>query len=217
MGDGAINFEETGEIGRKIQQTLDGVKMEEASIKRKDKVRNVEDLMPKTKIDGKDVHIDPTILFSRLTALVNFKEKFVDNFSYELTLKHRSLLKYRLIQKPKKATLRNNFATKEKAIVQIKSSTKLTISREAFLANAHNQVQPIKILSAKLQAVGFMTEQSKGNADTLIVKSTITYAQDRGSVIIMAEDTDILVLLMSHWREGMGDMLFRTDIKEKKK
>ena len=119
MGDGAINFEETGEIGRKIQQTLDGVKMEEASIKRKDKVRNVEDLMPKTKIDGKDVHIDPTILFSRLTALVNFKEKFVDNFSYKLTLKHRSLLKYRLIQKPKKATLRNNFATKEKAIVPV--------------------------------------------------------------------------------------------------
>ena len=101
--------------------------------------------------------------------------------------------------------------------IQIKSSTKITISREAFLANAHNKVQPIKILSAKLQAVGFMTEQSKGNADTLIVKSTITYAQDRGSVIIMAEDTDILVLLMSHWREGMGDMLFRTDIKEKKK
>ena len=33
----------------------------------------------------------------------------------------------------------------------------------------------------------------------------------------MAEDTDILVLLMSHWREGMGGMVFGTDIKEKKK
>ena len=56
--------------------------MEEASIKRKDKVRNFDDLMPTTNIDDKDVHINPTILFSRLIALVNFKEDVVNNFSY---------------------------------------------------------------------------------------------------------------------------------------
>ena len=55
--------------------------MEEASIKHKDKVRNFKDLMPTTNIDDKDVHIDPTILFSRLTALANFKENILDNFS----------------------------------------------------------------------------------------------------------------------------------------
>ena len=43
-----------------------------------------------------------------------------------------------------------------------------------------------------------MTEQSKGSADTLIVKSAITYALDGQSVITMAEDTDVPVLLMSH-------------------
>ena len=49
------------------------------------------------------------------------------------------------------------------------------------------------------------------------MKSAVTYAQDGLSVITMAEDTEILVLLMSHWREGVGDMVFGTDIKEKKK
>ena len=265
--------------------------MEEAKIKRKDKVRHFEDLMPTTKIDDKDVHTDPAILFCRLTALANFKEN-VDNFSYELTQGPISLFKHGLIRKPNKVTLRNHFATKEKAVVpiefdvcvvdggallynvkwpkstyakvldrcenytnrryskfanvmvifdgysdelstkvqehagrsgsssadiQIKSSTKVTTSREAFLANPHNKVQLIKILSARLQAIGFMTKQSKGDADTLIVKSAITYAEDGRSVITMAEDTDILVLLISHLREVMGDMVFGTDIKEKKK
>ena len=73
------------------------------------------------------------------------------------------------------------------------------------------------MLSARLQAIGFMTKQRKGDADTLILKSAITCAKDGRSVITMAEDTDILVFLMSHWREGMGDMVFGTDIQEKNK
>ena len=93
--------------------------MEEASIKRKDKVRNFDDPMPTTNIDDKDVHINPTILFSRLIALANFKEGVVNNFSYGLTPKPISLFKHGLIRKPNKATLRNHFATKEKAIAPI--------------------------------------------------------------------------------------------------
>ena len=103
------------------------------------------------------------------------------------------------------------------ADIQIKSSTKVATSREAFFTNPHNKVQLIKILSERLQAIGFMTEQSKGSADTLIVKSAISYALDGQSVITMAEDTDVSVLLMSHWGEAMGDVVFGRDIKEKKK
>ena len=54
------------------------------------------------------------------------------------------------------------------------------------------------MLSARLQAIGFMTKQRKGDADTLILKSAITCAKHGRSVITMAEDTDILVFLMSH-------------------
>ena len=75
--------------------------------------------MPTTKIDDKNVHIDPTILFSRLTDLASFKENVVDNFSYELTPEPTSLFKHELIRKPNKATLRNHFDTKEKAILPI--------------------------------------------------------------------------------------------------
>ena len=43
----------------------------------------------------------------------------MDNFSYKLTPEPTSLFKYGLIWKPNKATLRNHFATKEKAILPI--------------------------------------------------------------------------------------------------
>ena len=43
----------------------------------------------------------------------------MDNFSYELTLEPTSLFKHGLIRKPNKATSRNHFATKEKAIIPI--------------------------------------------------------------------------------------------------
>ena len=76
------------------------------------------------------------------------------------------------------------------ADIQIKSSNKVTTSREAFLENPHNKVQLTKMLSARLQAIEYMTEQSKGDADTLIVKSAIIYVRDGRSVITMAEDTD---------------------------
>ena len=72
------------------------------------------------------------------------------------------------------------------------------------------------MLSARFEAIGFMTEESQEDVDTLIVKSAITYAQDGCSVITMVEDTDILISLMSHWKKGMGDMVFGRDIKEKK-
>ena len=74
IDNGTINCDEAEAIGQKMQETLDEVTMEEGSIKRKGKVRNFEDVMPTTKINDKDIHIDPTTSFSRLTTLANFKE-----------------------------------------------------------------------------------------------------------------------------------------------
>ena len=108
--------------------------MEETSIKQKNKVRIFEDLMPTTKISDKDVHIDSTILFSHFTVLANFKENVLDDFSYELTPEPTSLFQHRMIWKPNKATLRNHYATKEKAMVLIEFDV-CVVYGEAFLHN----------------------------------------------------------------------------------
>ena len=220
--------------------------MEEAGIKWKDKVRNFEDLLPTTKIDHKIIHIDPTILFSRLTALANFKENIVDNFSYGLTPERTSLFKHVLIWKPNKATLKTHFATKEKAIVPIefdiyvvdggallhnvkwpKTTYAEVLDRyENYMNRRYSKFANVMVvfdgysdeLSTKVQEHAFRCGSS--SVDIQIISSTkvtITYAQDGRSIITMAEDTDILVLLMNHWAEGMGNMVLGTDIKENKK
>ena len=54
---------------------------------------------------------------------------------------------------------------------------------------------------------GYFAVQSFGHADVLIVKQAIDYAKVGRDVAVMAEDTDVLVLMMSHWKTSMGNMV----------
>ena len=64
---------------------------------------------------------------------------------------------------------------------------------------------------------GCFAVQSCGDADVLIVKQTIDYASIVRDVVVMAEDTDIFVLMMSHWKVSMVDMVINIEKKLKKK
>ena len=68
-GDG-INCDDVENVGRAIQAKLDNVCIEDAKIKRSDCIRTLQVLRPGVKVDKKLVHIDPSILFTRLTAIV---------------------------------------------------------------------------------------------------------------------------------------------------
>jgi len=59
--------------------------------------------------------------------------------------------------------------------------------------------------------------QSHGDADVLIVKAAVEYAESGKNVVVTADDTDILVLMINHWQEGMGEMFFSTEKKEGKR
>ena len=58
---------------------------------------------------------------------------------------------------------------------------------------------------------------STGDADTLIVSSALQYAQQGQEVNVVADDTDILVLLVYHWKDTMADINFQSEAKCKKK
>ena len=64
---------------------------------------------------------------------------------------------------------------------------------------------------------GYFAVQSCGDADVLIVKQATGYARVSRDVAVMAEDTDILVLMMSHWKASMRDMAIAIEKKLKKK
>ena len=117
IADDRVNCDEAENVGRNIQNQLDNRSMEDASIKRKERVQTFEDLLPKTKIGNNTVTINPTILFSRLTALANFQSNVSENFCYELTPEPTSLFKQGMMRKSTKAVLRNHLLGTKNATV----------------------------------------------------------------------------------------------------
>ena len=103
------------------------------------------------------------------------------------------------------------------ASLEINGNTKVTFNRDAFLANTNNKDQLIKLLCARLKEAGFSAMQYEGDADISIVKTGIEYAKVGRNVAVVAEDSDVLVLLTYHWKEGMEQLMFDFEKREKKK
>ena len=79
-----------------------------------------------------------------------------------------------------------------------------TCSQKIFLKNDRNKVQFISTLSEKLRR-GHEVQNSTGDADTQIVSAALQYVGDiDNDILVAAGDTDILVLIMFHWKEGMN-------------
>jgi len=65
-----INCDDADLVGEKIQKNLDNVTFEEAKIRKKDRIKTLEVLQPGVTVGAKTVNIDPLILFTRLTAII---------------------------------------------------------------------------------------------------------------------------------------------------
>ena len=70
-------------------------------------MKTSEYLRPGVKSDTTNVHIDPLILFTCLTAILQCQTDSAENFDYELTPEPASLFKEGIMQKPQKAVLRD--------------------------------------------------------------------------------------------------------------
>ena len=92
---------------------------------------------------------------------------------------------------------------KKAANLKIQTNTKMTWSQELFLKNDVNKTQLIDLLTTQLIRDDIEVRRSSGDADTLIVSAALEYATNEREVIVKASDTDILVLLIFHWEEGM--------------
>ena len=106
---------------------------------------------------------------------------------------------------------------KTSATIVVNESTRVTSRREVCLSNPSNKNQLIQLLCKCLENEGYFTIQSCGDVDVLVVKQAIEYARVGRDAVVTAEDTDILVLMMSHWKASMGDMVIAIEKKLKKK
>ncbi len=87
-------------------------------------------------------------------------------------------------------------------------------NQQLFLANEKNKVQFINLLSHYLRLDGHAVIQNKGDADSQIVSAAIALASDGKHTAVIADDTDILVLLLFHWNADMADIHLRSERKK---
>ena len=62
-----------------------------------------------------------------------------------------------------------------------------------------------------MKADGQEVHNSTGDADTLIVECALKLSREGREVSVVADDTDILVLLMYHWEQNMADVYFHSE------
>ena len=80
--------------------------------------------------------------------------------------------------------------------------------QECFLSNSKNKSQFILLLRQRFESAGHTVYISTGDADTLIVACALQFAEQGTEVAVEADDTDILILLMYHWKQSMADVYF---------
>lgn len=88
------------------------------------------------------------------------------------------------------------------------------VNQETFLSNEGNKAQFILLLSRYLESDAQTVHNSTGDADTMIVACALQMAMEGNKeVYVVADDTDVLILLMHHWTEAMADVYFLSEPK----
>ena len=75
------------------------------------------------------------------------------------------------------------------------NGTNVSHTREDFLSNNGNKIQFIRLLTEELQKDGHTVINCDGEADTYIVDAALDIICGNNTVTVIAEDTDILILL----------------------
>ena len=119
-----INCDTAEEVGLNIQKKMDGITFEEVTISRNDHARTLDILQEGVVINDKVVHIDPLILFSRASTLIERQDSQtqLDSFSHEFTPEPTALFKNGLMRKPQKQELRNSIIEQDQRVQKPEAS-----------------------------------------------------------------------------------------------
>ena len=95
--------------------------------------------------------------------------------------------------------------------VQCNVVSKVTIKQDLFLTSSLNKARLIKLLSTYLIAAGNEVVNCKEDADTYIVKCALEKSKCGIKVNVVADDTDVALLLLYHWEDNMADVTITSE------
>ena len=95
--------------------------------------------------------------------------------------------------------------------VEIHESNTCPSSQEKFLSNVNNKIKFICFISQLVADDAQNVINCDGDADTKIVQVAInTSMKSRKTAVVVADDADIAIMLLYHWKDQMCDILFYT-------
>ena len=108
-------------------------------------------------------------------------------------------------------------AKKECPDIDVEQHNPVYGNQAAFLMNANNKQAFVNLLAQHLQAQNYTVYHAKDDADTLIARVTMDLAGKRDStIVVVTDDTDVLVLLLYHFREEMSDIIMMSEMARKR-
>lgn len=107
-------------------------------------------------------------------------------------------------------------AAKATTDISVSAIKLVQCNQQCFLANKTNKSQLIQILIESLQRSGHKLIQAQEDADTTIVSVAVTIAASRKSVRVVADDTDVLVMLVHHFKQEGADIYMMSDSEARK-
>ena len=87
------------EIGKIINEELDGIFFSNSSIKRKEQIKSLDELKVGVKLDKETIFVDPSVLFSILLLMIERELRMIEYFRYELTPVPTSLFEDGMMRK----------------------------------------------------------------------------------------------------------------------
>jgi len=98
---------------------------------------------------------------------------------------------------------------------QVDVNTKQIGNQESFLGSTVNKRAFIALLENHLQLNGFVVHQAHSDADIMITSVAVNCARHCDvPVTVLAEDTDVLVLLLYHRQPNTTDIYFVSESKK---
>ncbi|VDI11839.1 Hypothetical predicted protein [Mytilus galloprovincialis] len=85
--------------------------------------------------------------------------------------------------------------------------------KKFFLSNSYNKQRFIKMLSLKLEDCNYKVVHAPDDADVTIVQTPVQHAQ-HSQVIVIGEDTDLLVILCSRSQSDHHNIYFKSEPKQ---
>ena len=93
--------------------------------------------------------------------------------------------------------------------VDIRESNTCPSSWENFLSNVNDKIQFINLISRFLVDDGQNVINCNGDADTTTVRQAISDSlTSTKTVVVVADDTDIAIMLLYHWKDQTCDIVF---------